>query len=179
MLRSEAGRTGARSRWSKRDNTAEPQEQGDATALRPEFDRNATTPDTAVPTDQHNADQHSTAHPQRIARVGVGSPAFEAVAHWTGKVWPKLSGAACPDVTTTQAQSLAVLSNKHGVAAICAAMDAAAADEFWGSKLDLDTFVAKHARWLARKAGALPPGKRPGMAPMGSAEAFAKDEKPW
>jgi hypothetical protein len=111
--------------------------------------------------------------------MGVGHPAFEAVTHWTGVVWLKLSGASCPDVTTAQAQSLAVLSNKHGAPAICAAMDAAAADEFWGPKLDLDTFVAKHARWLVRKAAPAPPGKRPGMAAVGSAEAFAKDEKPW
>lgn len=95
--------------------------------------------------------------------MGVGSPAFEAVSHWTGAVWPRLSAAECPDVQQHQAQSLAALSNKHGAPAICGAMDAAAADEFWGPKLDLDTFIAKHARWLGRKpAGpAAPAGPKP------------------
>lgn len=34
-------------------------------------------------------------------------------------------------------------------------------------------------RSTGRPASTPPPGRRPGMAPMGTAEAFARDEKPW
>jgi hypothetical protein len=111
-----------------------------------------------MPTEQSSAEQNRTAQSERKARVGVGHPAFECISHWRGEVWPRLSEALCPDVTPTQAQSLAVLSQKHGARPICAAMDAAVVDEFWGPKLDLDTFIAKHGKWLGRKNGRAPPG---------------------
>jgi hypothetical protein len=97
--------------------------------------------------------------PPRCARWGVGHPAFEVIQHWTSSVWPSLSTVPCPDVTTTQAQSLAVLSGKHGARVLCDAMDAAAADPYWSKTLDLGTFIAKHAKWLGRKA---PPRKMTG-----------------
>jgi uncharacterized protein YdaU (DUF1376 family) len=165
--KSAAGRKGAESRWRKGAPEMQPLDPTTPVAMRSHSDGDA----EAMPAAQHSAAQRSTTHPiasLRAARMGVGHPAFDVVTHWTGAVWPALSGAACPDVTAAQAQSLAVLSGKHGAAAICAAMDAAAADEYWGPKLDLDTFVAKHAKWLARKAGAPPPPPQrpPGANPV-------------
>lgn len=105
---------------------------------------------TPAPSPTPSPAPHS-ARPNRPTRVGVGSPAFEAVEHWRGTVWPRLSTAECPDVPTDQVQSLAALSGKHGPAAVTAAMDAAAADSFWHGKLDLGIFIAKFPRFLGRK----------------------------
>ena len=102
----------------------------------------------------------------RGARLGVAHPGFQAATHWTSVIWPKLSTAACPDVTTAQAQSLAGLSSKHTPAAVCAAMDAAASDSFWADKLDLETFIAKFPRWLGRKAPVAAANSR-GIQPVG------------
>lgn len=118
--------------------------------------------------------EQERARARRGARVGVGSPAFEALTHWREAVWPKVSGAACPEFTAAQVQSLAVLSGKHGPPAICAAMDAALADEFWGPKLDLDTFIAKYARWLERKAPAPRSNPQVGVAAPAPAAAFGE-----
>lgn len=93
---------------------------------------------------------------RRTARLGLGHPAYEAVEHWTGVVWPRLSEASCPDITTTQAQSLAHLSGKHGPGAVCAAMDAAAADEYWARRLDLAAFINNVGKFLARKTPGRP-----------------------
>jgi hypothetical protein len=114
------------------------------------------------------------ARASREARVGVGHPAFEAIDHWTRTVWPSLSSAECPAVTTAQAQSLAVLCAKHTPAVLVDAMSAAAADDFWGPKLDLDTFIAKHARWLGRKPQAQHADPRVGVAAPAPASAFGE-----
>jgi uncharacterized protein YdaU (DUF1376 family) len=153
--KSQAGRKGALSRWKKGSLAGGPEDPDpDATALRPHESRNG----GSMPAAQHSAAQHNTPQ-QRAALVGVGHPAFEVIQHWTSSVWPSLSTVPCPDVTTTQAQSLAVLSGKHGARVLCDAMDAAAADPYWAKTLDLDTFIAKHAKWLGRKA---PPRKMTG-----------------
>lgn len=139
----------------------------DLSAARP--DLSAASPGVsgtsrAVSVPSVSTPSHSSAPRNNAARVGVGSPAFPAVEHWTKTVWPRLSEALCPSVTTVQEQSLRVLCERHGPAVICAAMDAAAVDEFWGAKLDLDTFISRNAKWLGRKATG--PLKR-GMAEVG------------
>lgn len=89
----------------------------------------------------------------RKARLGVLHPAFEAIEHWTHTVWPRLSKASCPDVTTAQAQRLADLCGRHGTPEVTAAMDQAASDQWWASKLDLGAFLCNFGKFLLRGAG--------------------------
>lgn len=93
--------------------------------------------------------------PERPARVGVGSPAFDAVQHWRLTAWPKRSPSPCPVVTERQVAALVHLVAEHTVPVVTGAMDRATADPFWADKLDLDTFIARFARFLPTHPGAM------------------------
>jgi uncharacterized protein YdaU (DUF1376 family) len=151
-----AGKKGAKSRWGKG-------KQGNATAVRPQCDRNA----DPMPTEQSNAEQSNATQIARAARIGVGDPAFEAVQHWTQTVWAKVSPLPCPAISTAQKRSLAELTRRHTAAVVLASMDRAAADPFWADKLDLDQFVAKFARFMPHHE-ATGTSKRKAMGIVGS-----------
>lgn len=179
LAKSKAGKKGARSRWDKAKAPApEPQCEPDATAL-PSHGPPIATPDaTAMPVSQrtvpdHNAPQRAGA--SRTAMLGVGSPAFGVVTHWRERVWPTLSSADCPDVLTSQVQSLTGLVAKHGEAEVIAALDRAAADPFWKPRLELDAFVAKFPRFLPRTAESAT-SPQFGRAPPRPPEAFQAGE---
>jgi hypothetical protein len=116
----------------------------------------------------------------RPARLGVGSPAFEAADHWTRVVWPKLSRSPCEPVTAAQAQRLAELSSRRGAAEVCSAMSRAAADPFWSDKLDLDVFLSRPDRFAARKTAiSVVATEKARRAPQPSATDFTDPRPPW
>lgn len=160
LAKSNAGRRSAAARWGRKP---EPDAEPDAFALPPQSEPDA-SPMLAA---QRSAAQRN-APQQRTSRMGVGHPAFEVIGHWR-TVWSTMSPAACPEVTASQAASLAGLCSSRGLDEVKAAMGRAAADPYWGRSLDLDTFIAKFPKFLPRTEPAADPKQTKGDSGRGMA----------
>ena len=99
-------------------------------------------------------DQHLGAQLEprrRLARIGLGHPAWEAWQHWSVG-WKRLTSADPAPLETRHAQALGDLTERFKLPELCARMDTAMADPWWLDKLTLDSFLA-HVDRFAQRAG--------------------------